>query len=252
MIPKIIFQTWKTHNVPHHWQKCPESIKEFMPDWQHILMNDEENRLFVEKYFPDFLPYYDSFTYPIQKADAIRYMFLYQFGGLYMDLDFEILAPLDNLFSNGSEIFLVCSGNVASSYTNSFMASKPKCKFWLEVLEEMKKPLPWYAYISKHWLIMNSTGPLMLSRVVRNTTSVISLLPRKLIMPCSVCNLDCDTSQAYLKPLQGSSWISYDTIFYNFFLCYWKQLLWSLVILLIFFLSFYILYLYGDQILSQI
>jgi mannosyltransferase OCH1-like enzyme len=36
-------------------------------------MTDELNRKFIIDYFPSFLPYYDAFPYPIQRADAIRY-----------------------------------------------------------------------------------------------------------------------------------------------------------------------------------
>ena len=31
-IPKIIYQSWKTHDVPEHWKISPESIKGIMPD----------------------------------------------------------------------------------------------------------------------------------------------------------------------------------------------------------------------------
>lgn len=29
------------------------------------------------------------------RADAIRYLLLYQLGGLYLDLDYEMLSPFD-------------------------------------------------------------------------------------------------------------------------------------------------------------
>jgi hypothetical protein len=61
-------------------------------------------------------------------------------------------------------------------------------------------------------------------------------------MPCSVCNIKCFTEGAYLKPLEGSSWIGYDTMFYNFFLCNWKTLVVLLIYLLVILLTLYILY----------
>jgi mannosyltransferase OCH1-like enzyme len=130
-IPKIIMQTWKTQEVPEKWKISPLSIKNLMYDWKYILMDDEENRKFVENFFPDFLSFYDNFPYNIQRADAIRYMFLYMYGGVYMDLDFEVQQDLSILFKkeNSCEIFLVKSGNIGSFFTNSFMASKPKCNF---------------------------------------------------------------------------------------------------------------------------
>jgi mannosyltransferase OCH1-like enzyme len=120
------------------------------------------------------------------------------------------------------------------------MASRPRAKFWLDVIEEMKKPLPSYVF-GKHFQVMMSTGPLMLSRVARNTKTVISVIPRKLVMPCSICNLNCSTCESYLRPLEGSSWISYDTMFYNFWLCHWKTVIaFILCLLLLLFLAWII------------
>jgi len=240
-IPKIIMQTWKTKEVPDKWEISPKSIKYLMSDWKYVLMTDEDNRNMVKKHFPDFLPYYDAFPYNIQKADCIRYMFLYLYGGLYIDLDFEIQRDLSPLFKSTAEVFLVCSGNVGSYYTNSFMASRPKAKFWLEVIEEMKKPLPYYV-VGKHFTVMMSTGPIMLSRVVRRTNTVVSVVPKKLVMPCSICNLECSTCESFLRPLPGSSWTSFDTSFLNFWLCNWTTVVAFLICLIILLIIAWIVY----------
>ena len=121
------------------------------------------------------------------------------------------------------------------------MASRPRAKFWLEVIEEMKKPLPYYV-VGKHFTVMMSTGPIMLSRVVRKTNTVISVVPKKLVMPCSICNLDCSTCESYLKPLEGSSWISWDTTFLNFWLCNWTTVVSFLICFLILLFIAWIIY----------
>lgn len=223
-IPKIIMQTWKTNEIPEKWEVSPKSIRKMMPDWKYVLMTDEDNRKFVRKHFPNFLPYYDDFPHNIQRADAIRYMWLYVHGGIYMDLDFEVLEPLDDLFSSNAEVYLINSSNVGSYITNSFMASKPRCKLWLEVIEAMKETLSFF-YLGKHMEVMNSTGPMMLTHVIKESTVVYSMLPGKLMLPCSICNIHCRSKGSYLKQLEGSSWITYDTKIYNFFMCNWKPLL---------------------------
>lgn len=231
-IPKIIMQTWKDHNIPDKWKCSPISIKKHMPDWKYVLMTDEDNRNFVKKHFPDFLPYYDNFPHAIQKSDAFRYCWLYVRGGIYMDLDFEVLHPLDSFFTSDIEVYLVNSSNVGSYLTNSIMASKPGCKLWLECIEAMKQKLPFY-YAGKHLLVMNSTGPIMLTHTVHKSKIVYAMLPVKLILPCSICNIKCRTKGAYLRQLEGSSWITYDTKFYNFFLCNYKQLLIAIGLILL-------------------
>lgn len=240
-IPKIIMQTWKTHTVPKRWKTSPESIKKHMPDWKYVLMDDEENRAFVEKYYPDFLRTYDNFRYGIQRADAIRYMWLYKHGGIYMDLDYEIKRPLDELFTNNSEVYLVHSGNVGTYLTNSFMASKPGCSLWLKVLEKMKNPdIPWF-YFGKHMEVMNSTGPVMLTHVVRESDIVYSMLPVKKVVPCSLCNVKCNADNSYLQQLEGSSWVSYDGMVYSYCFCNWRPLLLAIVLLIAVFLIFFFL-----------
>jgi mannosyltransferase OCH1-like enzyme len=231
-IPKLIMQTWKDHDIPDKWKGSPKSIKAMMPDWEYVLMTDEDNRNFVRKHFPDFLKYYDRFPHNIQRADAIRYMWLYINGGIYMDLDFEVKYPLDELLTGDVDVYLVSSSNVGSYITNSFMASKPRCKLWLEVIEAMKKKLPIY-YMGKHVEVMNTTGPIMLTHVVKNSKTVYAMLPGSLILPCSICNILCNPDGAYMKQLEGSSWISYDTKVYNFFMCKWKQVVIFVIFLLI-------------------
>lgn len=230
-IPKLIMQTYKTKEVPEKWIPSPVSIKKHMPDWTHVLMDDEDNLNFVKKHFPDFLPYYESFKYPINRADAIRYMWLYVYGGIYMDLDVEILTSLEPLLKEG-DLILVSSGNVGSVITNSFMASRPHHPIWLEVLEEMKRQLPWCA-VGRHFEVMFSTGPIMLNKVVKASSYSYTLLPTTLMMPCSVCERPCLKKDAYINPLEGSSWTSWDTYIYNTCMCNPTWVFLLLIVLLI-------------------
>jgi mannosyltransferase OCH1-like enzyme len=111
-----------------------------MPHWKYVLNSDEDNRNFVVQYFPDFLPTYDGFRYPIQRADVIRYMWLYIHGGLYMDLDVEIIRDLTPLFAVETEdtssstdcLCLVRSPDcnpVSQTVTNAIMASTARNPF---------------------------------------------------------------------------------------------------------------------------
>lgn len=244
-IPKIIMQTWKNNDVPPHWRPSVESIKKYMPDWEYVLMTDDDNRNLIKQHFPDFLPYYDKFPYPIQRADACRAVFLYLRGGIYMDLDFELLHPLDDLFTSNNDAYFVCSGNIGSCVTNSFMASKPGHPFWLNYIEEMKKPAPSWA-LTKHFVVMNTTGPLALTRALKNSDIVYGTLPTKLIMPCSVCNIDyCDASSSYLKPLKGQSWNSFDSLALNFLLCNWRKLVMLVLLIIIVIVIWYLIRRYG-------
>ena len=51
------------------------------------LWTDKKAREFIAAEYPWFLETFDGYTYPIQRADAIRYFVLHHFGGIYIDLD---------------------------------------------------------------------------------------------------------------------------------------------------------------------
>lgn len=210
-IPKLIMQTWKTKDVPDKWAESPRSIKEHMPDWGYILMTDEDNRQFVERHFPDFLSYYDGFKYNIQRADAIRYMWLYMNGGIYIDLDTKLNKSLEPLFegSPGSGIFLVGTRNVSRKLTNMFMASVPGHPVWLACIEEMKKPSKWWMISTSE--VLMTTGPLMLTKVVEDYNFSYNRLPFNVLGTNNNHCFSKPDPNAYITPLEGSSWINSTT-----------------------------------------
>ena len=238
-IPKIIMQTWKNENIPDKWSESPLSIRKHMPDWKYVLMTDDDNRRFVAEHFPDFLDTYDSFEYPIQRADAIRACWLYVNGGVYMDLDFVIKRPLDDLFESDCQAYFVSSGNISSSKTNSFMASKPGCMIWIEYIEEMKKKAPNWAF-GKHFKVMSTTGPMALTRVLNKTSSVYGNLPASLVMPCSVCQINNGQihvpDDAYLSPLVGGSWNDWTSNIANITMCKWRTITFVCLVIILFFI----------------
>ena len=244
-IPKIIMQTWKTTELPDKWKPSQSSIKKYMPDWKYVLMTDEMNRAFVEKQFFDFLPYYDDFPYPIQRADAVRYCWLYINGGLYLDCDFELLAPLDELFYDdisypSNELFFVASSNTPNVLTNGFMACKPGNPIWLDMIEEMKKP-PGISYLEQHLLVFNTTGPLSFNRVVKRSGVPFTQLPSSKINPYTICDTEFNKPDSLLKPLEGSSWVSGCGNVYQW--CYCKSsYLWLILPVVFLVLLFYIFY----------
>lgn len=237
-IPQIIMQTWKNRNIPDEWKPSVRSIKKHMPRWKYVLMTDKDNEEFVKHYFPDFYKYYKGFEYNIMRVDAIRYMWLYVHGGIYMDMDIALVKPLDDLFWYDSEAYLVSSGNM-KVYTNSFMASKPKSHIWLECLKEMTKPYS-YWMIGKHLKVMGTTGPLMLTRVVKKTKTKVYDLPAKKLMPCSLCDpKPCTKPGAYTKALEGSSWCGWDSYIYGSITCNWKLFLLIIITILLIVIYFW-------------
>ncbi|MDX1251610.1 MAG: cell surface protein [Gammaproteobacteria bacterium] len=132
--PKVIFQTWKSRiEIPFNYAQWSTSFRRMNPDFEYVLWDDADNRRFIENYYPWFLPIYNAYPREIYRADAVRYFFLYQFGGLYVDMDTECLRPVSPLFESG-DVWLGRMGsdpNFPHSIPNAIMASGPLQEFWL-------------------------------------------------------------------------------------------------------------------------
>ncbi|MEU1786588.1 glycosyltransferase [Streptomyces sparsogenes] len=169
-IPLLIHQTWKNTDVPHGWREWTASWRRHHPDWEYRLWTDTDNRAFLAEHYAWFLPVYDGYPEPIERADAIRYFLLDHFGGLYVDLDFECLRPVTGLLA-GKELVL---GLEPEEHTrlpwsrrngmrrivgNAFMASRPGHPFWSHVHRRLvgarTSPDP-----------LAATGPFFLTRAV--------------------------------------------------------------------------------------
>lgn len=233
-IPKIIHQTWKTNNLPDHWKSSQEAWKKYHSSWKYILWTDEMNEQFIAKEFPWFLETFLGFEHNIQRADAIRYAFLFFYGGCYSDCDMEPLNNLDDLFVNEG-VYVLESANTKGIFTNAFMASTPGQQIWLEMLIEMTKPYQWF-YFGKHLQVFYTTGPSAFTKIVNRYPLTVNLLPRNILNPCNICNINCISPNARMKILRGNSWHEgFDSTFYNFVLCNWKKLLFLIILTLIFY-----------------
>ncbi len=55
---------------------------------------------FVKENYPELYETYKGYKYPIQRCDAFRYMVLYKYGGIYIDLDIGCKKRLDELLKH--------------------------------------------------------------------------------------------------------------------------------------------------------
>lgn len=232
-IPTIVMQTWKTETLPAVWQPSQDSILKYLPAWSYILMTDSANREFIATYFPDYLETFDRFPYPIQRADAIRYAWLYRFGGLYLDCDSELLESIDYLFAGPGELYLLASSNTPTVLTNGLMASIPQHPIWLAMLAETRLAVGIMS-LERHLHVMHSTGPVALSRVVKREAPNYVQLPTAKLNPLTMCETIANSPLpvgAAIRQLPGSSWVGGVGSVYQWCWCRATTLLVALLLL---------------------
>lgn len=144
--PKEIFQTWKSKTeFPDNYRFWKETWTQHNPEYKYVLFDDNDNREFIQTKFSWFLTTFDSYKKNVERADAIRYFYLYVNGGIYADMDFECLKEFDSLLeANKDQDILLGSMETNgkefdddNSIPNAIMISKPRQKFWLYVIHEL-------------------------------------------------------------------------------------------------------------------
>jgi mannosyltransferase OCH1-like enzyme len=97
-IPKRIYQTWKTKNLPWGIKNVITNMMELNPSYSHYLYDDDEIDKFVLENYPgEIAECFNKLNIGASRADLWRYLILYKYGGVYLDIDAAILKPLDTL-----------------------------------------------------------------------------------------------------------------------------------------------------------
>lgn len=195
-IPAIIHQTWKTTEIPEKWVGARQACMDLHPEYEFKLWTDESARELIEKEYPCLLETFDRYPYGIQRADAIRYVLLYLYGGLYIDLDIECKKPLDFL----RQYSFVMPQTMPVGFSNDFLGSSkghPFAKQLADNLPKWRVNLLW-----KYPTVMFSTGPMFV-------TLQASLYARRRelsIISANMYGKYANSSEAIFVHLFGSSW----------------------------------------------
>lgn len=164
MIPKIIHQTWKTDEIPKKWVYFSKKVQKLNPDWEYKLWTDHDIDVFVKEKFSDFYDTFQGFSKQIMKVDVIRYLIMYKIGGVYLDLDYEVLQPFT--FDEYQVVLpqnrSITYGDKENQIGNCFFASEPNHVFWKDVISDLKNNPP---VVDNYDQVVEATGPLLLTRI---------------------------------------------------------------------------------------
>ena len=95
-IPRTIWQTYKTKDLPPDGKRCQASWQNLNPRWQYEIRDDDEIKAYVRSSWGERMAaFHEALPLGVMKADLWRYLILCDQGGVYSDVDTLCLEPLD-------------------------------------------------------------------------------------------------------------------------------------------------------------
>ncbi|KAL4219253.1 hypothetical protein ACF0H5_021835 [Mactra antiquata] len=172
IIPQILHQTWKTNCLTDDMAKYIKTFADWNPRWRYYFWTDETGRDLIAKRHPALLKVWDNVSKGVQRGDILRYVVLYEFGGMYTDLDVQFLRNLDQLTYKYSCIvspepfehsaFLY---KLPFVINNAILLCKPKHPFFKKLLDSLQE-----AVNAKD--VMDSTGPRYVTNIFQKYTGI--------------------------------------------------------------------------------
>jgi len=141
-LPKIIHQAWKNDLLPERNKAWRSTWQRTFPHHQHILWTDEKIYRLLSEDFPWFLPIFNSLPKVIMKVDVARTFILYKYGGLYADMDYEVLADFWDRLPDDAPAVVQSYWSESEKTQNSLMTSPINNPFWnitWKIIEERAK-----------------------------------------------------------------------------------------------------------------
>ncbi|MGJ1191737.1 glycosyltransferase family 32 protein [Sphingobacterium siyangense] len=111
-IPKIIYQTFKTDQIPWLTKIYIKSFMRKNKNYRYEFYDDLRVEAFIKKFFDaEVYKAYSRLQIGAAKADFFRYAILYVYGGIYLDLDSDILVNLDEHLTTDDEAVITREKN---------------------------------------------------------------------------------------------------------------------------------------------
>ena len=162
MIPKIIHYCWFGGNpLPELALKCIASWKKYFPDYEIKEWNQSNYDVHKISYISEA---YNAKKYAFV-SDYARFDILYQYGGIYFDVDVEVIKPFGDIMNNigfmGAEkSFFGLKVDVAAGLGVG-------CNADLEVVLEILK-----SYANEHFLCNDGIHEYNLKTIVNRVTEI--------------------------------------------------------------------------------
>jgi len=141
MIPKNIFQTWKTKPLTEDLENIMKTWIKMNPSYSYKFYDDNDCIEFMKNFDQRVYRAYKKIIPGAFKADLWRYCVLFEFGGFYCDVDTICVGSIDYFLDETidftSPIDIAMSKNYEYNLFNAFIGSKAKSKVMKNCIERV-------------------------------------------------------------------------------------------------------------------
>jgi mannosyltransferase OCH1-like enzyme len=237
-IPKIIHQIWFNFNnkpygnkIPYKYKKYKKKIIDMNKDFKYILWDEKSAKKLIKKKYKWCYKIFKSFKYPVKKVDYFKYILMYEYGGIYLDMDIKSIKPINLdkinktnkkvILCKHQEIFMI---NMMLKIQNCVLMSEQKNEFWLFLLQKINKWKKTYiSYIHRIIDVISHTGPIMLSDTYKQYNKQNDIL---ILESCMFVN-NKKTKESYTIHLGDCTWMD----------CSYVQILLFLILIVFIFVN---------------
>lgn len=197
LIPKIFHVIWHGDKpMPNEFVEYGKSWLYHHPDWEMKLWNSK-NMIKLQNQEA-----YDKATIYAQKADIARYELIYNFGGVYIDADFECLRNIEGLLENVKAFLAYQQQGILEI---AIMGCTPNHPVFKMLIDGIPKSIELY----KRYSIVNQAGPMYATKKLRSRKD-ITIFGSELFYPKKTnkdtVNYD-DLSIAYAIHHYANTWV---------------------------------------------
>tara|TARA_R110000744_G_scaffold366473_1_gene475535 strand:- start:9 stop:689 length:681 start_codon:yes stop_codon:yes gene_type:complete len=186
MIPRTIHQIFIKFKNGRSIEHIPIFVQQVSKTKQYCQTNDIIYKMWgrlecdelINKY-PQYKYLYDNFREEIQQVDFIRYLILYDEGGIYVDCDIAPIGDVNNLFEL-NEFFVRWHDDKKQLPYNAVLGSVSKSELYEDIFKQINHDYNEKIKIKTYdtWkgrFVFQTTGHHMLNRVLKNYKDVLKL-----------------------------------------------------------------------------
>jgi mannosyltransferase OCH1-like enzyme len=191
LLPRVFHQIWVGDGpVPERFDAYRESWGRLHPDWEIRLWRDGDlpklrNRALFDQ-AKRFVPAANVGQF---RADVARYELLWRFGGVYVDVDFEALKPIDDLLGG---VGCFAAWEVQDRWVNNaVMGAMPGHPFVWRLIDKLTESVVRRPGQTPNLL----SGPHYLTRLYRRHPQGVTVFDQRLFYPYLYSDLDTPKSE---------------------------------------------------------